>query len=342
MMRLAGSLALTLCVLGLAVLGGTASSSTRPLTPITADTAGRIVFESYELPPLVRAAAIGRAIATRSYASHPLAVWGDLFLPEQGASGPAPGVVIVHSSAGMDEHERGYARVLSQRGLAAFVIDSFGPRGIASTVDDQLQLSVAAMLLDAYRALDVLDRHPAVDGRRVAIIGFSRGGMVAEWAARRWYRDQMAEGSQRFAAHAAYYSWCGHQELKIALTGAPLLFLHGEADDWTPLALCRHYVERGRAAGYDVRLIAYPGAHHGFDIAGLPFTHLPHAEALGRCGYVYDAVGFTSLATGARYAHRQWLDFHRGCTTRGVHLAGDADAREAARAALMRFLTETL
>jgi dienelactone hydrolase len=41
----------------------------------------------------------------------------------------------------------------------------------------------------------------------------------------------------------------------------PLLVLVGEADDWTPAVPCRDYAARaGR-----VELVAYPGAHHGFD-----------------------------------------------------------------------------
>ena len=41
-------------------------------------------------------------------------------------------------------------------GVAAFLLDSFTGRGIVQTVTDQSQLGSLAMIVDAYRALDLL------------------------------------------------------------------------------------------------------------------------------------------------------------------------------------------
>ena len=38
--------------------------------------------------------------------------------------------------------------------------------------------------------------------------------------------------------------------------------LHGESDDWTPIAPCRAWADGN---GNRVQLVAYPGAYHDFD-----------------------------------------------------------------------------
>jgi dienelactone hydrolase len=65
----------------------------------------------------------------------------------------------------------------------------------------------------------------------------------------------------------AFYPYCGDVASYQTLT--PLLILHGEADDWTPIEPCRYVADNARVAGRDVTLVAYPGAHHAFDDAGL-------------------------------------------------------------------------
>jgi len=99
----------------------------------------------------------------------------------------------VHGSTGVSDHHRRYARLLAKWGIAALVVDPFSPRGIATTVGDQGAISPQAMLVDAYAALDLLATHPRIDRKRIALIGWSKGGTVALLAARRRYRDRLAK-----------------------------------------------------------------------------------------------------------------------------------------------------
>ncbi len=64
-------------------------------------------------------------------------------------------------------------------GLATFVLDAFTGRGIVQTSTDQASLGRLAMTYDAYRALEVLEKHSRIDPQRIAVMGFSRGGQAA-------------------------------------------------------------------------------------------------------------------------------------------------------------------
>lgn len=56
-------------------------------------------------------------------------------------------------------------------GVATLVYDSFTGRGIVSSINDQDQLGMLAMIADPYRALELLARHPPIDPERIALIG---------------------------------------------------------------------------------------------------------------------------------------------------------------------------
>lgn len=69
----------------------------------------------------------------------------------------------------------------------------------------------------------------------------------------------------RFAAHLAIYSGGCAGALSVtpkpgAFGRSPILFVHGDADDYTYLSDCRTYAERIGSQGTPTRLIVLPGA----------------------------------------------------------------------------------
>ena len=175
--------------------------------------------------------------------------------------GRHPAIVIVHGSAGVAEAREGFwARELSSFGMVALVTDSFSPRGVDSTTEDQSRVTTTQMLRDAYAALAFLAARAEVDEKRIAIMGMSKGGSVALLAADR----QAQRDGRAFAAHLPLYPACALQYRNPRPT-APVLMLIGARDNYSGVKLCAGYAERLRAAGGEVALKTYPGAHHAFD-----------------------------------------------------------------------------
>src|SRR5690348_3975995 len=77
----------------------------------------------------------------------------------KGASGKAPTFIIVHGSGGVrPQRELAYARRFNELGIAAVVLDSFTPRGVQRTVNDQRSVTDAEMLGDTIAVLNTVSR----------------------------------------------------------------------------------------------------------------------------------------------------------------------------------------
>src|SRR6185503_3704800 len=108
-----------------------------------------------------------------------------------------------------------------------------GSRGIVQTSTNQASLGRLAMTYDAYRALEVLDKHARIDGNRVAVMGFSRGGQAALYASlKRFQKMHGAAGGRDFAAYIPFYASCGTKFIADEeVSPRPIRLFHGAADN---------------------------------------------------------------------------------------------------------------
>jgi dienelactone hydrolase len=202
---------------------------------------------------------------------------GYLRQPRDGGASPA--VVLLHGcNGGWRQLDERWGKLLVSWGYVTLTVDRFGPRGLGSTCTGG---PPPATVFDAYRALDFLVQQPFVDRDRVAVIGFSQGGLLALTSVERGMIERAS--NDKFRAAIAFYPPC--LGIKNSMT-VPTLILIGELDDWTLAAECRNLVEgrddygisRQKGLGVPIEFVVYPGAYHAFDIPSLamPVQFLGH------------------------------------------------------------------
>ena len=94
-------------------------------------------------------------------------------------SGKLPVVVMMHGSSGVGPSIEPWAHQFNAMGISTFVIDGFSGRGLTAVGPNQALLGRLNLIIDVYRSLETLAKHPRVDPNRIVLMGFSRGGQAA-------------------------------------------------------------------------------------------------------------------------------------------------------------------
>ena len=259
----------------------------------------------------------------------------ELFLPE--GEGPFGCVMALHGSIGWASHHQDHVNGWLEAGLAVCKVNSFTSRSIDSTVDDQLSVTHAMMLVDAFRTRSVLEQDSRIG--KIGIAGWSLGGTVALYSA--WSPILDILGTP-FDAHLPFYPAAHLRPDLQSWSDSPILILHGDADDWTPL----HLVEGLMPQLPNATLHVYRGAHHSFD-SEKEFTLLPKAVRLKKRTVRIDKNGYMSgiLFLGIRFPlnerwQRRWII--RILRNRGAHTEGNPTARADSLVRAREFFTERL
>lgn len=255
-----------------------------------------------------------------AHAFEPLTLPGapPLQMQWQGAreSGRRPAVIALHGCSGLynnrgrfDDRYTSYAQRWNAAGWHVVAPDSFSSRGqgsICTQTAAERTIKVAHRRDDVLRAATWLMERDDVDPQRIAVVGWSHGAMTALEIV-----DRSVWRSQPPAAIVAYYPGCGGWKRRMLVhPSAPLLMLLGEADDWTPAAPCKELAERFQSDHPGVVTVhIYADGHHGFD---------------------------------SRFPVRFRPEIPVGVGKRGVHVGGNAIAREASLAELDHFLARYL
>src|SRR5260221_2291159 len=281
---------------------------------------------------------------------------GELSLPAQ-ATGPVPALVLKHGSGGMGgpngDNIRKWARLLNGWGIATFIVDSCGTRGIAETATNQGQLSTWADTADALAALKLLGADPRIDRTRIGIVGWSRVGAVVFQTALETVRKSVIADDLKFALHVVFYGPANTQYRDRATDRSPYLFLHGEADNYTPIGPTRELANWAQSMGSAVTFVGYPGAYHDFDVEGgsqaspkrgAMQDYASTVETYGKCDLVVDVTNGHVTRMDHKDDPKITPDsvrtYMRSCVGHGVNLSLNAGARADAIEKVHAFLRQ--
>jgi len=259
-------------------------------------------------------------------AGTPTTLAGQLRIAQAGTE-RLPTVILMHGSGGLAAYIEFWQRELNALGISTLAIDGFTGRGLTVVSNNQAALGRTNLILDIYRALEVLAKHPRVDPQRVAIMGFSRGGQAALYASLKRFDALWNRSGIVPAAYLPVYPDCSITFVSDTdVADRPIRILAGGADDYNPAAPCAAYVERLTAAGRDVTLTVYPNAQHIFDNPiGPEMPTRTDAQTVRNCMVREEPVGrLISARTGMPFTYAD------PCVERGPHIGSDAAARAAA------------
>src|SRR3954471_7248928 len=237
----------------------------------------------------------------------PVTVAGE-FRVAQG-SGKLPVVVLMHGSSGVGATMEAWVHAFNAIGISTFVIDGFTGRGLTVVGPNQALLGRLNLIVDIYRSLEILAKHPRVDPDRIVLMGFSRGGQATLYASLNRFHKLWNKSGVQFAAYIPFYPDCSTSyATETEVAARPIRIFHGAPDDYNPVASCKAYVGRLAAARRDVVLTEYPDSQHVFDAGLLGISSnvvANNAQTVRNCRIVEGEGGvLLNTATQAPFSYK--------------------------------------
>jgi dienelactone hydrolase len=199
-------------------------------------------------------------------------IWGTLNFPANAADKNVPAVVIMHGGGGLNEWEEHWMETFNSIGLATFMLDSnWGRRKCRKQFKKAIPYCNdvhrgMTRIVDGYRALELLSKHPRIDPARIGCLGISLGARGCLYLNVKRFQKMWGTPGLDYAASVPMYAPCNVVfKEDDEITDTPIRIHVGELDTFFPVDSCINYVARLKAKGKNVEIKIYPNAHHGFD-----------------------------------------------------------------------------
>jgi dienelactone hydrolase len=288
--------------------------------------------EIYAIPSLTIS---DQQFLTGDASGKPVTVAGEFRIAQ--GTGRLPVVVMMHGSSGVGANTEPWVHHFNAMGISTFVIDGFTGRGLTVVGPNQALLGRLNLIVDIYRSLDILAKHPRVDPDRIVLMGFSRGGQAALYASLDRFNKLWNKSGVQFAGYIPFYPDCSTRyATDTEVESRPIRIFHGTPDDYNPVASCKAYVGLLQEAKRDVVLTEYPDSAHGFDAGLLGMSTVAvsaNAQTARNC-HIREGEGgvLMNADTQAPFGYKD------ACIELNPHVGGNPATAEAAQRAVSDFL----
>ena len=177
----------------------------------------------------------------------------DAYLP---ASAGNPAVIALHGAGGGVTGMDKSAVLLAEQGFAVYVLHYFD-RTDTQFADKQIIFrNFPLWMKTLWDAISFVEKQPAVDPARIALLGFSLGAYLS-----------LANASIDGRVRAVVEFFGGlPREMKLFMRRlCPVLILHGEADPTVPVDEAYQLRDLLQKKNIPFEIKIYPGAGHGFE-----------------------------------------------------------------------------
>jgi dienelactone hydrolase len=288
--------------------------------------------ELYAIPSLTIS---DQQFLTGDTTGKPVTVAGEFRIAQ--GTGRLPVVVLMHGSSGVGPNIEPWTHQFNRMGISTFVIDGFTGRGLTVVGPNQALLGRLNLIVDIYRSLDILAKHPRVDPEHIVLMGFSRGGQAALYASLTRFNKLWNKSGVEFAGYIPFYPDCSTTyATDTDVAARPIRIFHGTPDDYNPVASCKAYVARLQEARRDAVLTEYPDSAHGFDagLLGLSTVVVSANAQTARHCHIKEGEGGVLINADTQAP----FDYNDACIELNPHVGGNPATAEEARKAVSDFL----
>ena len=170
--------------------------------------------------------------------------------------GPLPAVLALYGAGGNVSGMEQYASMLAAQGFAVYLLHYFDRTGIESADKQTILRNFPLWMKTLWDAISFVETQPQVDGKRIALLGFSLGAYLS-----------LANSAidPRVQAVVEFFGGMPKEMNLFMRRLCPVLILHGEADQTVPVEEAYQLQKLLEKKGIPYEIKIYPGAGHGFE-----------------------------------------------------------------------------
>ena len=179
----------------------------------------------------------------------------DAYLPDA-PDRPLPAVIALYGAGGNISGMEQYASMLAAQGFAVYLFHYFDRTGTESADKPTILRNFPLWMKTLWDAISFIETQPRVDGKRIALLGFSLGAYLS-----------LANSpiDHRVQAVVEFFGGMPKEMHLFMRRLCPVLFLHGEADATVPVDEAYQLQKLLEKKGIPYEMKIYPGAGHGFE-----------------------------------------------------------------------------